>query len=133
MQKNLSAFFASLSRSFGISFSFWLLLYCLPSILISWGCAGPEAVSTLDKPEVMAWGNLNGIRVEGQLMEFKTCLRVVQENWSKFEETTKEWQRQRHRYSRSGNTQTMTARMDSLFFTQVVEESGPGVATIAVQ
>ncbi len=29
------------------------------------------------QPEVMAWGNLTGIRVEGQLMEFESNLRVV--------------------------------------------------------
>ncbi|MGH7494412.1 MAG: hypothetical protein ACREOO_18730 [bacterium] len=109
------------------------MFFCLLAIVAIGGCASPKAISTLDKPEVMAWGNLNGIRVQGQLMEFKTCLRVVQADWSKCEETTKERQRQRHRYIRSGTTQTMTARMDSLFFTQVVEESGPGVATIAVQ
>src|SRR5262245_6405111 len=98
-----------------------------------WSCAGPKANSSLNTPEVMAWGNLNGMRVEGQLMEFKTCLRVVRADWSNFEETAKERERQRQRYSRSATTQTMSARMDSLFFTQVVEEIGPGVATIAVQ
>ena len=103
------------------------------SICTIWGCGGPKGISSIDQPEVMAWGNLNGIRVEGQLMEFKTCLRVVQEDWSKFEETIKERRQQKHRYRRSGNTQTMTAQMDSLFFTQVVEESGAGMATIAVQ
>jgi hypothetical protein len=109
------------------------LLSCSIAISAIWGCAGSKTISTIDKPEVMAWGNLNGIRVGGQLMEFKTSFRVVQADWAKFEETTKERQRQRHRYGRRWNTQTITAQMDSLFFTQVVEESGPGVAMIAVQ
>ena len=109
------------------------ILIGLLSLAAMLGCAGPKLISTLDKPEVMAWGNLNGIRVDGQLMEFKTSLRVVNSDWSKFHETTKERQSQRHRYSRNGKVQTTSAIVDSLFFTQVVEETGPGLATIAVQ
>jgi hypothetical protein len=106
---------------------------CLLSISAIVGCAGSKMISIIDKPEVMAWGNLTGIRVDGQLMEFKTCLRVVQSDWSDFDETTKERRSQRHRYSRNGNTLTLSALLDSLSFTQVIEETGPGVATIAVQ
>lgn len=106
------------------------ILTCfLLSISAIWGCAGPKLISYLDAPEVMAWGNLNGIRVDGQLLPFKTSLRVVSPDWSTFDETTKERQRQRHRYSRRGNQQIMSALIDSLFFTQTVEETGGGLAT----
>jgi hypothetical protein len=48
-------------------------LACLLSVAVIVGCAGPKImISTIDKPEVMAWGNLTGIRVDGQLMPFKT-------------------------------------------------------------
>ena len=97
------------------------------------GCAGPKLVSTLDKPEVMAWGNLNGIRVEGELMPFKTSLRVVRANWAKFNETAKEREKQRQRYSRRGNVRAASAIVDSFFCKQTFEETGPGIATIAVQ
>ncbi|MCG3119654.1 MAG: hypothetical protein ALAOOOJD_02129 [bacterium] len=127
------------------------LLCCLLAILIIWGCAGSKTISTsdkpemtatiakseamvsIDKPEVMAWGNLNGIRVEGQLMEFKTSLRVVRSDWAKFDETGKERRGQRHHYMRSGKMQTVFSMMDSLFFKQAVEETEPRLATIAVQ
>jgi hypothetical protein len=108
------------------------LAYLL-SIAAIVGCAGAKKISTLDKPEVMAWGNLNGIRVDGQLMEFKTSLRVVRSDSSKFNETAKERQRQRHRYSRSGNTQTLSALLEPLSFTQMIEETSRGMTTIAVQ
>ncbi len=110
-----------------------LLLCGLLALSAIWGCAGSKLMSTLDTPEVMAWGNLNGIRVGGQLMEFKTSLRVVQSDWANFTETGKERRGQRHRYSRSGNTQAVFSIVDSLFFQQTVEETGPSLATIAVQ
>lgn len=81
----------------------------------------------------MAWGNLNGIRVAGELMEFKTSVRVVHADWSKFSETAKERQSQRQRYSRNGNVQTTIAILDSLFFSQRFEDTGPGLTTITVQ
>ncbi len=127
---------------FGFGNSNAAVLCCLFAISVIWGCAGSKVISTtakpavrsnIDAPEVMAWGNLNGIRVEGELMEFKTSLRVVHADWSKFNETAKERQSQRHRYTRTGNTQTASARLDSLFFIQVIEETGSGLATIAVQ
>ena len=118
-------------------------LFCFLTLSMIWGCAGPKVISTttikpavrshVDAPEVMAWGNLNGIRVSGELMEFKTSVRVVHTDWSKFNETAKERERQRHRYNRDGNLQTTTGILDSLFFTQRFEESGPGLAAIAVQ
>lgn len=119
-----------------------MMLCFLLAISFICGCAGSKMVSTtskpaarsnVDAPEVMAWGNLNGIRVAGELMEFKTSVRVVHADWTKFHETAKERQSQRHRYHRDGNLQTTTGILDSLFFTQTFEESGPGLAAIAVQ
>jgi hypothetical protein len=37
----------------------------------------------LAQTEVMAWGNLTGIRVDGQLMEFESSLRLVNPDWTK--------------------------------------------------
>ncbi len=45
-----------------------ILIHSLLSISVLWGCAGPKSISYIDAPEVMAWGNLNGIRVDGQLL-----------------------------------------------------------------
>lgn len=108
-------------------------LLSLIFIAALWACASTKMISPLDKPEVMAWGNLTGIRVKGQLMEFKTSLRVVQADWVKINETGKERQGQRHRFSRNGNKLIISSRIDSLFCTEVIEESGPGTATIALQ
>ena len=48
--------------------------------------------STLAQTEVMAWGNINGIRVEGQLMEFETSLNVIAKDWKHINATGKEKQ-----------------------------------------
>ena len=56
----------------------------------------------LYEPEVMAWGSLNGIRIAGELMAFKTSLRLVGPDWNGVTETAKEKNEQQHSYERSG-------------------------------
>ncbi|AHM60372.1 hypothetical protein D770_10575 [Flammeovirgaceae bacterium 311] len=78
--------------------------------------------------EMAAWGNINGIRLQGQLMEFETSLRVVGQDWSQIRATGKE--QQLPKYRREGDRQIVTTSIDSLFFTQEVEETGPGSARV---
>ena len=81
--------------------------------------------------EVMAWGNLTGIRVEGQLMEFETSLRVVKKEWQHFNATGKE--RQSPKYDREGLKQTVTTTIRGIRFIEIVEECGKGCATVSVK
>lgn len=83
------------------------------------------------QPEVTAWGNMTGIRVDGQLMEFETSLCLVGAGWSGITQTAKE--RQLPRYARDGNKQIISTKLGELAFTEVVEDSGPGIAMINVQ
>ena len=53
-----------------------------PSLLI-FLCNALFTNPLLAQSEVMAWGNLTGIRVEGQLMEIKSSFRVVEKGWKK--------------------------------------------------
>ena len=46
----------------------------LPAILL--------AAPAFAQPEVMAWGNISGIRVDGQLMELGSSLCVARPDWS---------------------------------------------------
>jgi hypothetical protein len=82
------------------------------------------------QPEVEAWGNITGIRMEGQLMEFESSLRVVGKDWASIASTGME--RQRPRYSREGNRQIIMTRIDSSSFTEQVEDMGPGLAKVMV-
>ncbi len=83
------------------------------------------------QPELMAWGNLTGMRVEGQLMEFETSLAVVGADWNRMSRTAKE--RQRPSYERAGSKRIVSTRLDSLFLTQSVEDVGSGAARVDVQ
>ena len=83
------------------------------------------------QPSVEAWGNMTGIRVDGELMEFESSIRVVGDDWGKIVQTAKE--RQRPDYHRDGKKQIITTRIDSLYFEEVVEETGVGTADVEIK
>jgi hypothetical protein len=87
--------------------------------------------SLLAQSEVMAWGNLTGIRVEGQLMEFESSLRVAEKGWLHIEATGKE--RQRPKYDREGLKQTITTNIRGIGFSEVIEECGNGCTVVTVK
>ena len=83
------------------------------------------------QPECMAWGNLTGIRVDGQLMEFETSLCVIGSSLMEVSNTAKE--RQRPSYRREGNKETISTNLDDIAFTEVVEDAGKGKALVTVE
>jgi len=106
-----------------LSFVFFIL--CLTILLIA-GTTTQLSAQT----EVMAWGNLTGIRVEGQLMEFESSLKVVGKDWTSVSATAKE--NQRPKYHRDGQTQTVTTELRNIKFTQEVKENGKGIAIVNI-
>jgi hypothetical protein len=103
------------------------------------GLAGSAAA----QPETMAWGNLTGIRVDGQLMELNSSMCVAQPDWSAVSRTGRE--RQTNSYSRKGKVETVTIQMqpprplrtqgvDWIFSAnETVEDTGPGAAKVDVE
>ncbi|MBN2029151.1 hypothetical protein JW824_02805 [bacterium] len=85
----------------------------------------------LSQVEVAAWGNVMGIRVDGELMAFESSLRVVQPDWTDMTQTAKE--RQNPQFSRNGNTVTVTSRLNDLSLTEVIEDIETGTIRIQVQ
>ncbi len=81
--------------------------------------------------EVTAWGNLRGIRVDGQLMKFKTSLRIVGDDWSNILQTAKE--RQNPKYSRDGIERTIKTKLGSLNIIETITDEGTGQASVKVQ
>ena len=81
--------------------------------------------------EVEPWGNITGIRIEGQLMEFETNISVVQKDWSQINATGKE--RQRPKYSRKGDEPIISSNIDSLYFTETVADAAKGNANVNIQ
>src|SRR5665811_896293 len=81
--------------------------------------------------EVAPWGNITGIRIGGQLIGFESSLRVVEKDWLAIKATGKE--RQRPKYIRDGSKQVVTTKLDSISFTEVVEDVTAGTANVDVQ
>jgi O-glycosyl hydrolase len=80
--------------------------------------------------EVMAWGNITGIRVDGQLMNFESSLMVIGKNGSVLNATGRE--RQRPRYHRDGQTQTVTTELGGIRFLEAVTDDSPGKASVSL-
>ena len=87
------------------------------------------------QPEVMAWGNLTGIRVDGHLFELNSSMCVTQPDWSAVFTTGRE--KQTNNYARKGKIETVTVQMRgngwALNGKEVVEDTGPGAAKIDIQ
>jgi len=76
------------------------------------------------------WGNIAGIRIDGQLMQFETNLSSVQKEGKDISVTAKE--RQRPHYNRNGYTQTVSTNLDSLYFKESVTDKVKGSADVEV-
>jgi hypothetical protein len=87
--------------------------------------------SAFCQAELEPWGNLAGIRVDGQLLKTETNLSVVKNDWATIKSTGKE--RQRPHYQRNANQQIVTTNIDSLFFTETVSDSENGQAMIHIK
>lgn len=83
------------------------------------------------QPAVTAWGNITGIRVDGQLMEFETSIRLISPDWSYENQTYKE--RQRPSYRRDGKQQIIETRLDSISLIETVEETSSGQAKVSIK
>ncbi|MBS1504212.1 MAG: hypothetical protein JST32_19240, partial [Bacteroidetes bacterium] len=81
--------------------------------------------------EFKPWGNIDGIRVKGQLMPFNTKLVVVFDDWSKADATGKE--KQKPKYTRGDGESTVVTQIDSLHFTETVKDIGRGKARVTIQ
>lgn len=83
------------------------------------------------QPELMAWGNITGIRVDGQLMEFETSFRVVENDWRSVNGTAKE--RQKTKYDREGSSQIVNTAISGISFSEMIDYCGRGCAVVKVK
>ncbi|HOT55190.1 MAG TPA: hypothetical protein PLM68_07250, partial [Bacteroidales bacterium] len=81
--------------------------------------------------EVMAWGNITGIRVDGHLMAFESFLTVGDKNMDKTSFSGKE--KQPHPlYHREGLKQIVTTDLRGVNFKQEVTDTGPGTVQVRI-
>lgn len=99
------------------AFFFIIILVCIQNT--SWG-----------QVELEPWGNITAIRVDGQPMQFESSLRVVHKNWAGITATGRE--RQKPKYLRNGNVQTVATIIDGVSCTESVEDAGKGVARLNI-
>ncbi|MEX0778202.1 MAG: hypothetical protein WD491_07140 [Balneolales bacterium] len=100
--------------------------------LINTGCTVDQPqTAVVTQPEVYAWSNFNGIRVDGHLMEFTSSLRVTDPNGKDIARSAKE--QQLPSYERDGKSQIITTELDSLDFKQTVTETGSGSALVEIE
>jgi hypothetical protein len=82
------------------------------------------------QPELMSWGNLSGIRIDGQMMEFETSLRVAGTGWQKVNSTG--FHVNASKYLRDGDKQTVTTSIGDIRFSKTVESVGRGSAVLRI-
>ena len=104
--------------------------FILLLISIVWSCSG-FTFDLYGQAECTAWGNVNGIRVDGQLMKFETSIRVFQKNWMDYSQTAKE--RQRPSFERKGKKAIINTMLDSLSVDETIEDSGPGKTSVSLK
>ncbi|HVX25738.1 MAG TPA: hypothetical protein VHB70_05320 [Parafilimonas sp.] len=98
-------------------------LLCLGTLILS--------NKTYAQTEVEAWGNLKGIRIDGQLMDIQSSIDVIGLNSSKIFSTAKE--QQHPNFDRQGNRQIINTNIDSFYFVETFDDVSKGVSKISVQ
>lgn len=99
----------------------FILAFCLA--LFNPGRASAQAV-------LEPWGNLEGIRINGQLIPFESSVRLVYPGGSPVISTAKE--KQRPRYTRSGDIRVINTQIDSLGIQEEVQDLSPGSASVRI-
>jgi hypothetical protein len=82
--------------------------------------------------ELQAWGNITGIRVQGELMGFETSLCVVGDKWSSIAATGKEAQSPKFNRDSLGR-QVVITHLGGISFTETVTDLLEGEASVGIQ
>src|SRR6185312_16232891 len=113
-----------------LSKSIFIFSKCLTHIFLICLVLSAAGNITFAQVEVEPWGNIAGIRISGQLIPFETNLSLVNNNWSVIKATAQE--HQKPKYMRDGNKQIITTKLDSVSFTETIEDSKEGTANVNV-
>ncbi len=81
--------------------------------------------------EMMAWGNLEGIRIDGELMDVKTKFLLWDNQGKEIAQTGKE--KQLPRYQRSQNRQMVKTQLGGYIINEIMEDLGKGEALLNIE
>src|ERR1039458_8711300 len=82
---------------------------------------GVGIANSFAQAELTAWGNLNGIRIDGQLMKFTSSACLIGPSMTDITATGKE--KQRPVYTRNGDKQIVTTELSQFSFTETVQDT----------
>jgi hypothetical protein len=92
---------------------------------------GVGIANSFAQAELTAWGNLNGIRIDGQLMKFTSSVCLIGPTMTDVTATGKE--KQRPVYTRNGDKQIVTTELSQFSFTETVQDTEHGMAMINIK
>lgn len=84
----------------------------------------------LAQPVTMGWGNLIGIRYQGELIQFESSLSVIGATLRDVTHTAKE--EQRPDYHIDGESEIITTQIDPIAFKEVVDDLGNGKVRLTI-
>ncbi len=87
--------------------------------------------NTFSQAELTPWGNLSGIRIDGQLMKVPTSMCLIGPSMADVTVSGKE--KQRPSYTRTDGRQVVTTELSLFSFTKTVQDTGHGMATINIK
>lgn len=116
--------------------TFFKVLLLITMRLFTFMLCGFFLLSTLSinisaQTETMAWGNIIGYRVEGELVDFETSIQIAKQGWRDFEATAKE--KQSPNFTRDGNIITITSELGNISLKEIITEEKSGAFTVDVQ
>jgi hypothetical protein len=99
-------------------------------VLIAIALGGPLATRAEAQAVVAAWGNVEGIRVRGEVVPFETSICLADSAGTVRTRTAKE--RQTPRFARLGSTRRITTRLGAYSIVETVEDVRPGEVKLDV-
>jgi hypothetical protein len=94
------------------------------AVLLPVALGGPFVTPARAQAIVAAWGNVEGIRVHGEVVPFETSLCLGDSTGTVRVRTAKE--RQTPRFARTGSTRRITTRLGAYSIEETVEDVRPG-------
>ena len=101
----------------------YILFFCL--------IAFSKSFKTFAQTEVEPWGNLKGIRIDGQLMNIESSINLINASGPNIFATGKE--KQRPKFFRDDNKQIIKTNIDSFYFVETFEDLSKGVSKVDIQ